>query len=67
MLTEPLMTVPDIAEFLHLHVTTVYKLIRSGEIPAFRVGHDWRARPDAINAWLDERSRPPKPAQPPPC
>jgi excisionase family DNA binding protein len=36
------MTVTDVAEFLHIPVSTVYELARRGELPARRVGRTWR-------------------------
>ena len=36
------MTVSDVAEFLHIPVSTVYELTRRGELPARRVGRNWR-------------------------
>lgn len=32
----------EVAEFLCIHKNTVYKMIRQGELPAFRVGKSWR-------------------------
>lgn len=36
------MTAADVAEFLHIPVSTVYELTRRGELPARRVGRTWR-------------------------
>ena len=36
------MTPSDVAEFLHIAVSTVYELTRRGELPARRVGRTWR-------------------------
>ncbi|WP_295343168.1 helix-turn-helix domain-containing protein [uncultured Subdoligranulum sp.] len=32
----------EVAEFLCIHKNTVYKLIKRGDLPAFRVGKSWR-------------------------
>ena len=32
----------EVAEFLCIHKNTVYKLIKRGVLPAFRVGKSWR-------------------------
>lgn len=32
----------EVAEFLCIHKNTVYKLIKGGDLPAFRVGKSWR-------------------------
>jgi excisionase family DNA binding protein len=36
------MTVRDLSAYLHLHRSTIYRLLRQNQIPAFRVGSDWR-------------------------
>jgi excisionase family DNA binding protein len=36
------MTAGEVAELLHLPVSTVYYLARRGEIPARRLGRTWR-------------------------
>lgn len=36
------MTATEVAELLHLPVSTVYYLARRGEIPACRLGRAWR-------------------------
>ncbi len=36
------MTAPEVADLLHLPVSTVYYLARRGEQPATRVGRSWR-------------------------
>lgn len=45
------MTVKDVAAYLRVHPATVYRLLRQGKLPAFRVGADWRFRQDQIVAW----------------
>lgn len=32
----------EVAEFLCIHKNTAYKLIKRGDLPAFRVGKSWR-------------------------
>ena len=34
----------EVADYLCIHVNTVYKLIHTGILPAFRVGKSWRIR-----------------------
>ena len=36
------LTVAEVAAFLRVNRSTVYKLIRRGELPAFKIGSDWR-------------------------
>ena len=39
---DEVMTAAEVAELLHLPVSTVYYLARRGEIPACRLGRTWR-------------------------
>lgn len=52
---EPLWTVDHVAAYLSIHRNSVYKMARSGKIPARRIGHDWRFLPAEIKSWLDNR------------
>ncbi|HXY04282.1 MAG TPA: helix-turn-helix domain-containing protein [Terriglobales bacterium] len=45
------MTVNELANYLRIHRTTLYRLLRRGELPGFRVGSDWRFDLDAIERW----------------
>jgi excisionase family DNA binding protein len=46
------MTVEEIAEYLRVSRSTVYRLLRDGEIPASKVGGYWRFRRHVIDMWL---------------
>lgn len=40
----------EVAKFLCIHKNTVYKMIKRGDLPAFRVGKSWRIfRKDLIS------------------
>ena len=43
----------EVAEFLCIHKNTVYKLIRRGTLPAFRVGKYWRIQRNDLFHLLD--------------
>jgi excisionase family DNA binding protein len=45
------MTVREVADYLQIHPTTLYRILNRGEIPAFRVGSDWRFSREAIDRW----------------
>jgi excisionase family DNA binding protein len=36
------MTVREISAYLRVHPSTVYKALRRGELPGFRIGRNWR-------------------------
>ena len=53
-----ILTVPQLAEYLQCDKSTIYRLIKGGKIPAFKVGSNWRFKRDMIQEWLEQRSKP---------
>jgi excisionase family DNA binding protein len=53
-----ILTMKDICDLLRVHQSTIYKLIKKGKIPSFRIGSDWRFRRDMIERWVAERTKP---------
>jgi excisionase family DNA binding protein len=49
------MTIARVAEYLKCQPSTLYRLLQSGEIPAFHIGSDWRFRRADINTWIAAR------------
>jgi excisionase family DNA binding protein len=43
-----ILMVKEVSELLKIHESTVYKMIREGRIPAFKIGSDWRFLKDQI-------------------
>lgn len=50
-------TVAELAEYLKVPKSTIYKLAQEGRIPAQRVGRHWRFHRDAIDQWLNSDGR----------
>lgn len=48
----PVLTIREAAAFLHCHTSTLYRLAKSGQIPAFRLGGSWRFTWDALESWM---------------
>ena len=46
-----ILTVSELAEYLLVHQTTIYRLLRKGKLPGFRVASEWRFHLDAIEQW----------------
>lgn len=42
----------EAAQYLRVHVNTVYKLLRAGTLPAARVGRDWRIAEEVLDEYL---------------
>lgn len=47
-----LLTVDEVADFLHVHPSTVRRHIHDGELPACRVGSQLRIYPEALERYL---------------
>lgn len=45
------MTTQEVADYLHIHTSTVYKLAKRGTLPSFRVGSDWRFNLTQVDEW----------------
>ena len=58
---DPLWTAEDVAAFLRVSLSMVYKLRRQGSLPAIRVGARFRFQPDAVRSFArsDEVARSP--------
>ena len=52
-----ILTTQDLARYLHVNISTIYKLVSKKELPAFRVGRDWRFNVEAIENWMRERQK----------
>jgi excisionase family DNA binding protein len=50
------MTVKELSAYLRVHPSTIYKLLRRGELPGFRIGTDWRFNAEVIDRWCLERN-----------
>jgi excisionase family DNA binding protein len=48
-----LLTPEEVAEMLRVNFRTVHKLIKDGELKAFKVGHQWRIPAEAINEMIE--------------
>jgi excisionase family DNA binding protein len=51
-----LLTVAEVASAMRVSNMTVYRLIKSGELPAVRVGKNYRLRESDLGRFLEERS-----------
>ena len=52
-----ILTVLEVARFLRVPKSTVYKLARVGELPASKIGKHWRFLRRDIHEWLRLRSQ----------
>ena len=45
------LTLEEVARYLRVHPSTVYRMLKKGQIPAFKVGSDWRFNLESIDHW----------------
>jgi excisionase family DNA binding protein len=48
-----IMTLEDLANYLKIPKSTLYKLVQQGKIPSQKVGRHWRFRKETVDRWLD--------------
>ena len=51
-----LLTVSEVAATMRVSNMTVYRLIKGGELPAVRVGKNYRIRESDVERFLEDRS-----------
>jgi excisionase family DNA binding protein len=49
--TPKVLTVNEIADYLRVHRSTIYRLLKKGQLPGFKIGRDWRFNVEAIDEW----------------
>ncbi len=47
-----ILTPREAAEYLSIHVRTVYRLVKNGDIPGRKIGGSWRFKKEALDEWL---------------
>jgi excisionase family DNA binding protein len=52
------LTIQELAVYLKIPKSTLYKLVREGKIPSQKIGRHWRFRKGAIDHWLEETRAP---------
>ena len=51
------LTLDELAEYLKLSRTKLYRMAQKGEIPASKVGAQWRFDREEIDAWMKNQRR----------
>ncbi len=58
---DQVLTIDELATYLKISKSTLYKLVQEDKIPGQKVGKHWRFRRKTIDEWLDQRNQPNKP------
>ena len=51
------LTIEDVAKRFGVNVTTVYRLVQRGKLPAFKIGNQWRFSETRLDEWVADRER----------
>ena len=58
MRMKEILTPREAAEYLSVHVRTIYRLAKNREIPGRKVGGSWRFKKGALDEWLSLKENP---------
>ncbi|MCK4420963.1 helix-turn-helix domain-containing protein [candidate division WOR-3 bacterium] len=51
------LTLDQIAEYLQMSTSSIYKMAQAGKIPAYKVGRQWRFKRKEIDRWVQKKIR----------
>jgi excisionase family DNA binding protein len=57
LLERKVLTVKEVAEYLRVNPSTIYRLLHRHELHAFKIGGDWRFNIEEIDRWLANLQR----------
>ena len=49
---EHLMTIKEVADYLSIHEMTLYTLLHETDLPAMKLGGQWRFKKSLLDEWL---------------
>jgi repressor LexA len=49
-----ILTLQEVAEYLKVDERTVYRMVKSKQLPAFKVRNQWRFKKEAIDKWIEK-------------
>lgn len=52
---EEILTLQEVADYLKVVEKTVYRMVKSKQIPAFKIRNQWRFRKDIIDKWIENK------------
>ena len=54
-MTDEILTLKEVAEYLKLADKTAYRLAAEGKLPGFKVGGSWRFKREDVLLWIEEQ------------
>lgn len=55
-MTDQIMTIKEVADYLKVNERTVYRMASAGNIPAFKVDGAWCIKVSELEKWIKEQS-----------
>lgn len=52
-MSEEILTLQEVANYLKVNEKTVYRMVKSRQLPAFKVRNQWRFKKNAIDKWIE--------------
>lgn len=56
-MTDEILTLKEVAEYLKLAEKTAYRLAADGKLPGFKVGGSWRFKQSDIKKWIEQSKK----------
>lgn len=56
-MTDQILTLKQVAEYLQLAEKTAYRLAAEGKLPGFKVGGSWRFKQKDLEAWIEQQKQ----------
>ena len=50
----PVLTVKELSNYFRVCPSTIYRLLKTGQLRAFKIGSDWRFNVEEITRWQGE-------------
>ena len=54
-MTDEILTLKEVAQYLKLAEKTAYRLAAEGKLPGFKVGGSWRFKKEDIEHWIEQQ------------
>tara|TARA_R110001583_G_scaffold180849_1_gene338001 strand:+ start:2349 stop:2525 length:177 start_codon:yes stop_codon:yes gene_type:complete len=54
-MSNEILTLKEVAEYLKLVEKTAYRLAAEGKLPGFKVGGSWRFKKEDVEQWIEEQ------------
>lgn len=51
-MSDPILTIKDVADYLKVNERTIYRLAAGGELPGFKVGNSWRFKQSELEQYI---------------